>query len=117
VSLTGVIGSFKTGTYTVKSTAAGSYVKGRFEEGSESQAPLDAVVTPVGGDELQKLPEAYHNKSVYTVYTTSVMSPQTSVAKGDRIVIGGVDHTVFELKVWRAFGETFYDGMAVAEPK
>jgi hypothetical protein len=117
VSLTGVIGSFKTGTYTVKTSAAGSHVNGRWVEGAETSSTLDAAVVPVDGDTLRQLPEAYHDKSVYTLFTTSSMSPQGRTAKGDRIVIDGVDHTIVKLRVWTAFGITFYDGVAAAEPK
>lgn len=119
MSLTGVIGSFKTHTdLLVTRRGDGSYTDGLFVEGAESTFPIDAVITPVTGKELRQLPEAYHQMSVYTVITETQLKAQdtTTQSEGDRMTIAGLEHTVFKVEDWGAFGESFYQAIVTAEP-
>ncbi len=117
VSLGDVIGRFQTGTYTVTRRAANTLVKGRLVAGSDSTFSIDAVVVPVTGEALAKLPEAFHGKSVYTIMTkTQIGNQNATVGKGDLVSIDGHDHTVESVSKWTAFGQTTYSAIAVAEP-
>lgn len=117
MTLSGVIDSFKTGAYTITRQANGSYVNGRLVPGSDSTFTVDAVVVPLTGKDLKILPEALHSRSAYTVMTTTKVGVQTqALHKGDRITIDSDVHTVIKSHDWTAFGETFYEAIAVAEP-
>lgn len=106
--ITSPIGTFKTGTYTVTRTVAGTYdANGRLVAGSSSTFPIDASITPVDGRTLQNLPEAQHGEEVQALLTTTALIARQPGNAGDRVEISSESWEVIRSQSWSARGKTF----------
>jgi len=108
--LTGVIGAlgFKTGTYTVTRTAAGTRTLGRYTAGAASTFSIEASVQPVTGRDLQAMPEGQRAEETKVVYTTTELRTRTPAGEPDTIAIDSETWAVTKVERWDAFGDTHY---------
>lgn len=111
-ALTGVIGAFATGSYTVTRTAAGATALGRYTAGSTSSFDIAASVQPVSGRDLLALPEGLRADETRIVYTTTELRALTSASDTDAITIDGETWDVVRVERWQAFGGTHYRALA-----
>lgn len=94
MSLSGVIGRFKTGTYNVTRTAVGVRVNQVYVPGATTVIPIDASIQPVSGRMLQDLPEGQHAEESRLVYTRTELKTRTPGTDPDIISIDGEDYRV-----------------------
>lgn len=104
MSLASVIDSFKTGDYTLKRPGAVSYVNGLAVAGATSSSTIAAVVTPLTGRELLRLPEGDRDKERLLVLSRSEMRTTGVGGKADLITINGEDYEVSSVEPWPMFG-------------
>jgi hypothetical protein len=97
VSLLGVIGRLKTGTYTVTRTPAGTYAAGRYSAGSPTTFTITAVVEPFGGREIKVLPEGQFAEDVRVLYTATELLTMSPTDVPDSVAIGGETYSVFKI--------------------
>jgi hypothetical protein len=107
-ALTGVIGRFMSGTYTVTRTAAGTRTLGRYTPGASSTFSIDASVQPVTGRALQALPEGHRAEETRLVLTTTEIRTRTPTNEADTISIDSESWAVVKVERWDAFGGTHY---------
>ena len=88
--------------YTVKRYASGSYVDGRWVEGSETELTIKTSVQPLNGKELEALPEGRREKSSYKGYTSLYMQTVQNSENPDRIVIDGDEYEIFTVENWQS---------------
>lgn len=107
--LTGVIGSFQTGTYTVTRTpVSGTYTNGILNAASTSTFSIVACVQPLTGREMQDLPEGRRADETKRVYTTTLLNT-TGSGEPDTVSIDGTVYEVWKVETWPAFdGDLFY---------
>lgn len=100
-----LIDTFKTGTYTVTSYAAGDYTTspGSWTEGATSTASVKASVQPFSGRAKDELPEGARTNDARYVFTETALTPTDDAAgtNGDTLVIDG---EVFEVKAVDPWG-------------
>jgi hypothetical protein len=87
--------------YTVTRTATGTKVKGRYTEGTPTTFEISAVVQPLGGRELLRLPEGEKTRERLVVFTTT---PLFSGDVPDKLSIGADTWQVENVEDWQAHG-------------
>lgn len=104
MSLLGNIAAFKTGTYTVTRTAAGTRALGIYTPGATSTFNIDADMQPYrgerGGLETMPLPEGYRAENMRTLYTTTELYPVSQTGVADTISIDSETWEVFKVQSW-----------------
>lgn len=115
MSLTGVISRFKTGTYTVTRTAAGTRTLGRYTPGAPSTFSIVASIQPVTGRDLQTLPEGQRAEETRVVYTTTELRTRTATVEPDTLSIDSETWAVTKVERWQAFGGTHYRAMVARQ--
>lgn len=105
MSLSLVIASFSTGTYTVTRTAADSYAAGIRTPGATSTFSIDASVQPVSGNDLRAVPEGRRVDDFRTLWTRTalILTPNP-----DQVSIGGEVFEVFRAPAFGILEPTFY---------
>lgn len=99
MNLTGVIASFKTGTYTVFRPDSTSYdVNGRIVPPDYGSVEVDACVQPTGGADLKRLPQGLQTDEVKTIWAAY------EFALRDRVVINGEPWEVQKVERWAELG-------------
>lgn len=103
-----LINSFKTDTITVTRYEAGSYTKGRYQTGTQSSFPIEAVVIPLKGKEHELLSEGERAKQSIRVYSKEALftGDDKTGKKADILEIGGLS---FEVKQVQNWGKTDLD--------
>lgn len=102
MSLSGVIGRYKTGTYAVTRTAVGARVNQVYVPGATSVIQVDASIQPVIGRMLQDLPEGQHAEESRVIYTRTELKTRTPGTDPDIIVIDGEDYRVTRVEKYGA---------------
>lgn len=106
--LSATIEAFKTGTYTVSRSASGSYgASGRYTEGSPSSFSIVASVQPLGGRDLQRLPEGMQTKELLSIYTSTELKTESSGHTPDIVTINGEQYQVQEVERWVELGNYY----------
>ncbi len=98
-----LVHEFETVTLTIKRTATGSYVAGRFVPGVETTFPAIANVQNATPDETTMFPEGRRGGEIKVVYTeTELKAPDESVAqtKGDIFDYKGNTYEVHRVEDW-----------------
>lgn len=103
--LSGVIDSFLTGTYTVTRQSASAYGSdGRLDAPTTSTLSVDACVQPVGGRDLQRLPEGLRTEELLAMYTATELKTQGSGQDPDLVTIDGASWEVQRVERWLELG-------------
>lgn len=110
MSLLGVIGRLRTGTYTVTRTPSGSYTLGRYTPASPTTFTITAVVEPFGGREIKVLPEGQFAEDVAVLYTSTELLTMSPTSVPDSVAIDGDNYSVFRIAgPWTLRGATHYE--------
>jgi hypothetical protein len=105
MNLAGVISSLASGTYTVTRKAASSYLVGRqLSAATVATLTITAVVHPLTGKELARLPEGMRTKELKVVITATELKTQGSSQEPDSIVIGSDTFEVQTVEAWQETG-------------
>lgn len=88
---------------TGKRYAAGSWLKGRWVEGSISVISLTASVQPVTPEAMQTVPELRRSEATFSLFTSFRLRAADVVAttNADRVTINGAEYEVLSVAVWQ----------------
>lgn len=89
--------------YTYRRPAAGSWVDGRWQEGTLSEPQtFRASIQPLRGFEILLLPEGQRGKALYWIYTEAQLQVLDEPAglKGDRVQFGDRELLVIAKEPW-----------------
>lgn len=112
MSVTGAIGSFATGTYTLVRSSVGTYTRGRYGAGASVSSTITACVQPITGRDLQALPEGQRADETRVIYTTTELRTRHPSSDPDRVIIDSEAWEVFRVQRWEAFGTTHFRAFA-----
>jgi hypothetical protein len=100
-------------TYTVTRKAAPSLVKGKRVAGTTSALTIEALVHPVAGRELQRLPEGLRSREVISIFsktelrTVQVVAGAETACEADSIRYQGRDYEIQVVEPWDETGGFF----------
>lgn len=105
MDLSSVIASFATGTYTVTRRGTQSAdTNGRVTSNSGSSLSISAVVTPVSGRDLQRLPEGFRTQELRSIFTTTELKTTDGSNEADVVSIDGALWQVQSVVPWSVLG-------------
>lgn len=106
MGLTGVIDTFKTGTFAVTRTVAATYdTNGRVVAGSTSVVNVDASIRPLSGRDLRVLPEGHHASNLRILYSKVDIFTRTPANDPDVVLVDGENWEVLTVETYG-----FFDG-------
>lgn len=79
----------------------GSYVKGRWQEGIETQFLFFSSVQPLKGDQLESLPQGRRLSKSYNLYTDKFMNCVLSNENPDIVILFGERYEVYKRDIWQ----------------
>lgn len=114
--LSGLIADFSTGTYAVtRATGPGEYDdRGIFTPDSDTTINVDACVVPLGGSQLQRLPEGLRSSELRQVFSAVELRSDAPGQKPDVISIDGHLWQVVRAEPWTA--GTFFCAIVSKQP-
>lgn len=87
---------------TVKRFTGGGYVKGIYNEGTESQFTIKASVQPMKGQEMLLLDENRRDRAAFKIYSdTELFTASKSSQNPDRVVLNDGDYEVVKVMPWQ----------------
>jgi hypothetical protein len=89
-------------TYAVTRTAAGTFTQGRHAAGSTSTVSILAVIVPMSGRELERLPEGLRSSEVRAVFTVTPLIALDASHEPDQIAVDGAMWQVEIVNDWTA---------------
>jgi hypothetical protein len=104
MSLADVIDNFATGSYVVRRSGAVTWVHGVATPAVGSSFNITALVTPLGGKELMRLPEGDRDKERLVVITKTELRSVGTGGKPDVVEIGSASYEVSSVEAWSMFG-------------
>jgi len=90
-------------TITVTRKAVGSYVNGRWVDGTAADHSVSGNVQPLSGRELQQLPEGDRERQPLKIYTAFALANGDVVTRGD-----GIEYEVQAVEDWTKFNQPHY---------
>ena len=106
MNLASVIANLGATIYTVTRLESNGYTDGRRNAPTASTLTILAMVQPLSGRELDRMPEGLQDKEVRAVWTTENL--KVTVAGGDHepdvITIDGAPYQVQTVENWSALG-------------
>lgn len=108
MDLSGCLDSFNTGTYTVTRYGVASYGSdGRLDAPSSAPLSVPAVVIPLSGRELQRLPEGLRTSELLQVFSSVALKTQGPGQAPDSIAIDGDAYQVQHVEPWSTLGNYY----------
>lgn len=105
--LSDVIESLATGDYTVTRFAATTFTQGRRNAPASSTFEVRAVVYPVSGRSLDRLPEGLRSHETIAVVTETELKSLELTKEPDLVTYQGAQYQVAVLERWKPSGN-FY---------
>jgi hypothetical protein len=91
----------KTRTIQVVPRTAGSYVKGRWTgEAAGTPHNIQGTWQPATETEIQRLPEGRRERSVFRLYTKSLLNSLSQTKNPDRVTVDGVTYELYAREKW-----------------
>jgi hypothetical protein len=81
--------------------ANGSYIKGRWQEGIETEFSFSSSVQPLKGSQLESLPEGRRNSKSYNLFTDKLMNCLLDEKNPDIVIIFNERYEVFKREKWQ----------------
>ena len=94
------IQTFKTGSYTVTRTDPRTLVMGRVSAPSTSTFSIDAVVQPMPGRDLERLPEGFRSEDMRVLWTDTELKTPGTAQEADKVDIDGELYQVEQVQIW-----------------
>ena len=104
MDLSGVITSLATGTYTVTRCTAVAYTDGRLGAPTTSTFTITGCVQPLGGRELQRLPEGLREAELLQIFTPTELRTAAPGLLADSVAINGGNWEVQSVERWQELG-------------
>lgn len=102
--LSDVIEALATGDYTVTRSAATTFSQGRRVAGASSTFEVRAVVYPVTGRALDRLPEGLRSHETIAVVTQTELRSLDATKEPDLVTYQGAQYQVAILERWKPSG-------------
>lgn len=100
--------------FTITRKSAGSYVNGKWVEGSTSTFTIQASVQPLRGEEIQLLPEGRRNSQAVRIYTDTQLYVKTDEQTNpDKLTAFGESYEVLSVEPWQSNVINHYKCIAV----
>lgn len=100
MNMASTIARLAQGRFTV-SRPSGSYVAGRWVEGTAETFEITASIQPATPKELQRLPEGDRVRDVIAIWTTTELRVAASpAAQADRVTYAGAVYEVQAVERW-----------------
>ncbi len=96
------LAEYITGTYNVSRPQGGTYVEGDWTPGTPTSFPIDASIQPLGGKDVQLLPQGFTVDGTRKLYTETFLQVGSNAAKSDTLTIG--------TETWRVISVQHFDG-------
>lgn len=105
--------TFKTGSYVVTRRTASTYdANGDKVAGSTSTVTIEAIVTPIGGRELEALAPAQVGKETRQIMTETELKTREPGFEPDQVAIAGEPWEVVAVQKWEVRGAVHYRALA-----
>jgi hypothetical protein len=94
-------------TYTLTRSPKLGYVNGRVQPGVPTASTIVAVVAPVSGRELERLPEGMDTRELLQAFTIIRLYTASDVYAPDVLTVSGEDYEVQQVEDWSPHGNFF----------
>lgn len=114
-----LIDRFLTGDYTVKRTASGHYVKGRFYAGPVEEIQVCGSLQPTNARELKLPEEGNRLKQYWKFYTDKPIFTDSMrrLATGDKITVNGDEYRAMSVNRWEGTQLDYFMTIIWREPE
>lgn len=97
-----------TGVYTVTRPVASTYVAGvETPDPSPTVFQVQAVVNPLHGVDLQRLPEGRRSSDYREIFVAAALNTASDTYAADRVMIGNDTFEVIESDYWATMGDVW----------
>src|ERR1700721_340786 len=97
-----------TGVYTVSRPLASTYVNGvEVPDPSPTVFQVQAVVNPLNGIDLKRLPEGRRSTDFRQIFTSVALNTQSDTYGADQVTIGPDVYEVQEFNLWQMMGNVW----------
>lgn len=89
---------------TLRRPSAGSYVNGRWVEGSYTDSTITASIQPLKGEDMESLPEGRRDSEAYKMYTSTLVKTVQEAGSNqnaDRVIFFGKEFEVHQVNEWQ----------------
>lgn len=108
MDLSSVVLGFASAYTVTRASGAGAYGSdGKFDEPGTTTLSVQAVVHPLTGRDLQRLPEGLRTSDVLCVYSVERLRVKAAGERPDKITIGGEQYQVEHVEDWSTLGNYF----------
>ena len=99
--------------YTIRGQSAGAYVSGEWVEGVETSRTVQAVIYPMTGKELQRLPENERTQGALTIFAAEALqtAQQSAATPAEVLEYKGADYEMDKVEAWEDQG-SYWQGRA-----
>lgn len=114
MSLSGLVGFFKTGTYTVTRQLPGSWIAGDYVSGGVTTLLIDADIQPANGEDLKILEVGKHSENLLVVRCDQELQAggkRPDLAPPDSISIASEDYQVIAVAKPQGLNGDYYKAL------
>lgn len=105
MDMSATVASFNTGTYAGTRTVTASYgTDGYSQPGSQSAISVPGCVVPMGGRDLQNLPEGMRTKQLLYIFCNQELKTAGSGFEADVLTVDGAAWQVTSVEPWAIVG-------------
>jgi hypothetical protein len=114
-----LVGRFLTGSYKVRRTSKGYYVKGRYVAGPVEEIIVDGSLQPTSARELKLPEEGNRLKQYFKFYSDEpiLTDSMATLAKGDVVTIDGEEFRAMSLTPWKDTDLDYFMTILWREPE
>jgi hypothetical protein len=105
--LSHVVSSMGT-SYTLTRSPKATYVNGRLQPGgAPTESTIRAVVAPISGRELERLPEGMDTRELLQAFTVERLYTNSELYEPDVLTVADEDYEVQQVEDWSPHGNFF----------
>lgn len=101
-----VIDLLESGTYMVTRPAGETFVDGVAVPGTPTTFPITASIQPLGGLEIQRLPDGFRNGEAKSCFTSTKLRTLDATMP-DAVLVDGLQFQVQSCEDWSALGNYY----------
>lgn len=114
-----LIQRFMTGSYQVRRSTRGTYVKGRYLEGPVEELTVSGSMQPSNARELKLADEGNRLRQYFKFYSDApiLMNSMATLSKGDKIFIDGDEYRAMGVTNWKHTDLDYFMTVLWREPE
>lgn len=99
--------------HTIRGQSAGAYVDGEWTPGAETSRTVKALVYPMSGLELMRLPENERQQGLVTIFAPVPLqtASQSAATPAEVLEFNGSDYEIDRIEAWTSHGN-YWQGRA-----